>query len=176
VEEAVNRLRINVSFLGSDIRRIMVISSEPNEGKSFVAFNLWSQMAEAGEKVLLIDADMRNSSMYDKYQLSHSDGSEVKGLSHYLSGNAELEEVGGYLPATALSIPCPSAPRFAFLHLNSIGILTSTLTCYLYHTRRIDAPLLVFDPNDYSNNFLLFVPAILANSYVFFSFLYFVIM
>jgi hypothetical protein len=91
-------------------------------------------------------------------------------------GNAELEEVGGYLPATALSIPCSSAPRFAFLHLNSIGILTSTLTCYLYHTRRIDAPLLVFDPNDYSNNFLLFVPAILANSYVFFSFLYFVIM
>jgi capsular exopolysaccharide synthesis family protein len=96
VEEAVNRLRINVSFLGSDVRKIMVISSEPNEGKSFVAINLWNQMAEAGEKVILIDADMRNSTMYDKYQLKHSDGSEIKGLSHYLSGNAELEEVLGH--------------------------------------------------------------------------------
>lgn len=96
IEEAVNRLRINVSFLGSDVRKIMVISSEPNEGKSFVALNLWSQMAEAGEKVLLVDADMRNSTMYDSYQLRHGDGSEIKGISHYLSGNAELVEVLGH--------------------------------------------------------------------------------
>ena len=49
IEEAVNRLRINISFLGSDVRKIMVISSEPNEGKSFLALNIWSQMAQAGE-------------------------------------------------------------------------------------------------------------------------------
>ena len=34
VEEAVNRLRINISFLGSDIKKIMVISTMPDEGKS----------------------------------------------------------------------------------------------------------------------------------------------
>ena len=64
VEEAINRLRINISFLGSDIRKIMIISSEPNEGKSFLALNLWNQMAEAGEKTVLIDADMRNSTIH----------------------------------------------------------------------------------------------------------------
>ena len=37
LEEAVNPLRINVSFLGKSTRKIMIISSEPNEGKSFVA-------------------------------------------------------------------------------------------------------------------------------------------
>ena len=37
VEEAVNRLRINISFLGSDIKKIMVISTMPDEGKSFVS-------------------------------------------------------------------------------------------------------------------------------------------
>ena len=58
IEEAINRLRINISFLGSDIRKIMIISSEPNEGKSFVAINLWNQMAEAGEKAILVDAGM----------------------------------------------------------------------------------------------------------------------
>ena len=93
VEEAINRLRINISFLGSDVRNIMVVSSEPNEGKSFVALNLWNQMAEAGEKVLLMDMDMRNSTMYNKYKLERRDGQDMKGMSHYLAGNAEIEEV-----------------------------------------------------------------------------------
>ena len=35
MEEAVNRLRINISFLGTKIKKIMIISTEPNEGKSF---------------------------------------------------------------------------------------------------------------------------------------------
>ena len=93
VEEAINRLRINISFVGNDVRKIMVISSEPNEGKSFVAINLWNQMAEAGERVILVDADMRNSTMYNKYDLQREDGQEMKGLSHYLAGNADLSEV-----------------------------------------------------------------------------------
>ena len=47
VEEALNRLRVNVSFLGSKVKKIMVISSAPDEGKSFVAMQLWRQMARA---------------------------------------------------------------------------------------------------------------------------------
>ena len=93
VEEAVNRLRINISFLGSDVRKIMIISSEPNEGKSFLALNLWNQMAEAGEKTVFVDADMRNSTLYAKYDLHREDGKEMKGTSHLLAGNATLEEV-----------------------------------------------------------------------------------
>ena len=93
VEEAVNRLRINISFLGSDVRKIMVISSEPNEGKSFLALNLWNQMAEAGEKTILVDADMRNSTLVNKYDFHREDGREMRGTSHYLAGNANIDEV-----------------------------------------------------------------------------------
>lgn len=93
VEEAINRLRINISFTGSDVRKIMIASSEPNEGKSFIALNLWNQMAEAGEKTMMIDADMRNSILYSKYDLKRLDGKEMKGLSHFLAGNATLDEV-----------------------------------------------------------------------------------
>lgn len=93
IEEAINRLRINISFLGSDVRRIMVISSESNEGKSFLSLNLWNQMAQAGEKAILVDADMRNSNMVTKYDMKREDGKEMKGTSHYLAGNAELNEV-----------------------------------------------------------------------------------
>ena len=92
VEEAFNRLRINVSFLGADIKKIMIISSEPNEGKSFVAMCLWQQMAAAGEPSILVDADMRNSVMVEKYKISREDGKEVWGLSHYLSDNKKLED------------------------------------------------------------------------------------
>ena len=93
VEEAINRLRINISFLGSDVRKIMIISSEPNEGKSFLAINLWNQMAEAGEKTVFIDADMRNSTIYAKYDLKREDGRDMLGTSHYLAGNASISEV-----------------------------------------------------------------------------------
>ena len=93
VQEAVNRLRINISFTGSDMRKIMLVSSEPNEGKSFIAINLWNQMAEAGEKTVFLDADMRNSTVVNKYRLKRLDGKEIKGTSHLLAGNADLEEV-----------------------------------------------------------------------------------
>ena len=92
VEEAINRLRINVSFFGADVKKIMIISSEPNEGKSFIAFSLWGQMARAGVKSILVDADMRNSVMVSKYKISREDGKEVWGLSHYLSDNKKLED------------------------------------------------------------------------------------
>ena len=74
VEEAINRLRINVSFFGSEIRKIMVVSSEPNEGKSFITMSLWKQMAAAGERSILIDADMRKSVMVGTYQIAREDG------------------------------------------------------------------------------------------------------
>ena len=92
VEEAINRLRINVSFLGVDIKKIMIISSEPNEGKSFIAMSLWRQMALAGEKTILVDADMRKSVMAETYKISREDGKELWGLSHYLSDNKKLED------------------------------------------------------------------------------------
>ena len=92
MEEAVNRLRINVGFLGKDIRKIMFMSSEPNEGKSFVAMSLWKQMVEAGEKTILLDADLRKSVMVETYNLTREDGKKLEGTTHYLSGEGDLKD------------------------------------------------------------------------------------
>lgn len=92
VEEAFNRLRINVSFFGTDIRKIMIVSSEPNEGKSFVAYHLWQQMARAQEQSILVDMDMRKSVMVENYGISREDGKELWGLTHYLSDNKKIED------------------------------------------------------------------------------------
>lgn len=90
LEEAVNRLRINVSFLGKSTRKIMIISSEPNEGKSFVAYNLWKQVAQSGEKAILMDLDMRKSTMVKTLGIAREDGGELKGMSHYLSDDTRI--------------------------------------------------------------------------------------
>ena len=92
MEEAINRLRINVSFFGSEIRKIMIVSSEPDEGKSLIAMHLWQQMARAQERSILVDVDMRKSVMVDTYQITRSDGRKLWGLTDYLSDNKEIED------------------------------------------------------------------------------------
>ena len=91
-EEAVNRLRVNLNFQGNDIRKIMIISSAENEGKSFVTFHLWRQMAEAGVKSVLVDADLRKSVMTKKYQITSEGGGELRGTSHILADDTPMKE------------------------------------------------------------------------------------
>lgn len=92
VEEAISRLRVNVSFQGNHIRKIMVISTMPDEGKSFIAMQLWRQMAEANIRSVLLDLDLRKSVMADKYQVSRVDGEKILGTSFYLANEIELED------------------------------------------------------------------------------------
>ena len=89
--ESLNQLRINLRFCGQDKKVIMVSSSMPNEGKSFIALQLWKQLAEAGQKTLLIDCDLRGSVMRQTYGLVSSD--KMMGLAYYLSKQAEKDDV-----------------------------------------------------------------------------------
>jgi capsular exopolysaccharide synthesis family protein len=71
------------------LKTILVSSGLPQEGKSFIAVNLAINLARhKSSKVLLIDGDMRCSSLH------HYLGSEFHpGLPDYLSGKATLQEV-----------------------------------------------------------------------------------
>lgn len=88
-EEAYNSLRTNIIFCGAEIKTISITSCFPNEGKSSVSRNLAINSAKAGKKVLLIDADMRKSITMGTVTAE----GEVFGLSHLLSGQAELDDV-----------------------------------------------------------------------------------
>ncbi len=90
MEEALNSLRINIGFLGNDVRKIMVISSTPNEGKSFVAMQLYRQFVQSGIKTALIDADMRKSTLVSKYGMELSDGKMMQGTSSVLAGDGDF--------------------------------------------------------------------------------------
>lgn len=87
--EGLNQLKTNLAFCGKDIKVITMTSSVPNEGKSSVSLSLSRTLAESGKKILMVDADLRKSVMAARY---HIQGIE-KGLSHYLTGQAEVEDV-----------------------------------------------------------------------------------
>lgn len=87
--EAVKTLRTNIQFCGSNIRTIMFTSALPDEGKSDLSFALAQSFAQIGKRTLMLDADIRKSVLTSRYQLWE----EVDGLSQYLSGQKELEEV-----------------------------------------------------------------------------------
>jgi capsular exopolysaccharide synthesis family protein len=92
VQSEIDRLRVNVSFFGTEKKVILLTSSNPNEGKSFIAINLWSELAKVGKRVVFVDADMRKSTLRTTLQLSTGDD-EFIGLSHYLAGYAEASDI-----------------------------------------------------------------------------------
>lgn len=114
VEEAMNRLRINIKFCGKNTRKILLTSCLPNEGKSTISAYLWKMLAEAGFPTVLVDVDLRKSVMKKRFQIEYEE--DMKGLNHYLSGMAEYEEVvyetniqNGYIVPCTQLLENPSA-------------------------------------------------------------------
>lgn len=87
-KEAYKTLRTNLEFAGRNVKVISLTSCTPNEGKTSVSFQLALSMAEAGKRTILVDADLRKSVMRGRYKTTH----EQYGLSHYLSGQVELDD------------------------------------------------------------------------------------
>ena len=87
--EALRKLRTNLRFVDVDNppRSIVITSSAPAEGKSTVSGNLGRVMARAGQRTILIDADMRKPMQATEFGI---DGGV--GLSQVLAGTVTLEE------------------------------------------------------------------------------------
>lgn len=91
ISEIFRTLRTNIQFMNTKgkLRTILVTSTLPGEGKSWVSSNLAVTFAQAGRKVIIIDADMRKGRQYSIFGLS-----PTPGLSNYLSGmDSEYNEV-----------------------------------------------------------------------------------
>lgn len=90
VVEAYKTIRTNLMFVlpNKNKKTIIVSSSLPGEGKSTTSLNLGISFSQLDQRVLLIDGDMRNPTIYKKLKINNS-----KGLSSILVGFCELGEV-----------------------------------------------------------------------------------
>lgn len=87
--EAMKTLRTNLIFSGSSVRAIGVTSFGAAEGKSTISLQVALSFAQMGKRVLLVDADLRKSVLPSRLRLKN----KVDGLSHYLSGLANVSEL-----------------------------------------------------------------------------------
>lgn len=90
VSEMFRTLRTNIQFMNTDegIETILITSTLPGEGKSWIASNLAVTFAQAGKRVILIDADMRKGRQYNIFEVTPRPG-----LSNYLSGVINGEKI-----------------------------------------------------------------------------------
>lgn len=82
--ESIRTLRTNLQFasVDKDIKTILVTSTLPSEGKSFVSANLAVSFAQTGKKVLLVDCDLRKGRQHRLFKVKNN-----KGLSNLLIGD-----------------------------------------------------------------------------------------
>jgi capsular exopolysaccharide synthesis family protein len=112
--EAYRVLRTNILFSRKDekLNTVVVVSAGAGEGKSITVINLATVFAQAGQRILIVDSDLRRPTLHKQLHVSNNIG-----LTNYLLKQNKLEEViqtsnvpmldfmaSGKLPSTSMSI------------------------------------------------------------------------
>ncbi len=88
--EAFRSLRTNLQFMGNEMdgQTFLVTSSFVQEGKTVNASNLALSMAQAGNRVLLVDADLRKPTIHREFGLNREPG-----ITDYVLGNFNWTDI-----------------------------------------------------------------------------------
>ena len=102
ISEVFRTLRTNIQFMNVDegLKSLLITSTVPGEGKSWIASNLAVTFAQAGKRVLIVDADMRKGRQHNIFEVNND-----KGLSNYLimtTKNDSLNSIGDYIQTTMI--------------------------------------------------------------------------
>jgi succinoglycan biosynthesis transport protein ExoP len=104
--ESYRGIRTSLLFSSADNapRIILVTSAAPSEGKTITAANLSVTMAQAGNRVLLLDCDMRRPKMHRVFNIPRD-----RGVSNILVGNCTIDEAIIHTTIPGIDI-VPSGP------------------------------------------------------------------
>lgn len=89
VAEAFKTIRTNLQFssIDEEVKSILITSSIPGEGKSFVSANLAIAFAQAGKRVLIVDCDLRRGRQHEIFKINNNFG-----LSNLLIDNTDRKD------------------------------------------------------------------------------------
>jgi capsular exopolysaccharide synthesis family protein len=128
VAEQIRAIRGNLSYFGindRDKKVLLVTSSIPGEGKSFISTNLAVSLTLTGKKVALLELDLRKPKVSKIFQMERD-----KGISNYLVGGVHFEEIINSTPFKNLFVitsgPIPPNPTELLL-LPAFGELINEL-------------------------------------------------
>lgn len=106
--EALRSLRTSLHFatMEASNKVLMISGPSPEVGKSFVTANLAAVLAQVGQKVVVVDADMRKGHLHRYF-----DNDGQVGLSGWLSGQYQMDQIVGQTKIEGLSfIPRGQVP------------------------------------------------------------------
>ena len=110
VSEAYRTIRTSLAFSlrHSDMKNIVISSAVPGEGKTITAINIATVLGQAGENVLLVDADMRRPRLHRSLHLPNGCG-----LSTFLVGQCEIDDIiaPSCLPNVDVIVSGPTPPN-----------------------------------------------------------------
>lgn len=139
ISEDIRTIRTNLMFTSADeeSKVILITSSIPGEGKSFISSNLATAFAQTGESTLLIDCDLRLGRVHKIFGLSNN-----KGLSNLLVGQ-NVVDCAEYIKKTTIPnlyvIPRGTVPP------NPSELLNSTNTKKIISFLRENFDRIIFD-------------------------------
>lgn len=82
------RTKIKYSAIDKAIKSIVITAADQGEGKSTVASNLAFTLSKSGNRVIIIDCDLRKPALHRYFGVTNN-----KGLTDYLVGSYELRDV-----------------------------------------------------------------------------------
>jgi tyrosine-protein kinase Etk/Wzc len=90
ISESFRNLRSSIFLkLKTESKKVLLITStQPKDGKSFISFNLASSIASVGYKTILIDVDLRRPTLH-----TYLNDSNSKGLSNFLTNQTPINEI-----------------------------------------------------------------------------------
>jgi capsular exopolysaccharide synthesis family protein len=109
--EAFRKLRTNFAFLGIDRESLCCVVTSPSasDGKSTVAANLAIALAQAGERVAVVDADLRKPSLHRLFRVPQRVGTTTVLLDQAEVQDA-IQDLGPNMPSVLTSGQLPPNP------------------------------------------------------------------
>ncbi|MDO4219078.1 MAG: CpsD/CapB family tyrosine-protein kinase [Synergistaceae bacterium] len=132
ITETYRAIRTNVTFasISKPLKKILITSSLPGEGKTTVTMNLATVLAQAGNKVIYVNCNLRNPSV-----AQHLGGGNT-GLTNLLTSGGDyktyIRSVEGLTLDCLASGPLPSNPSELLISKNFSNLLSQLAQDYDY--------------------------------------------